>query len=492
MQNWHAQTDGHPVINRLAVQFTFAIYIPLLLLKLLQKRLAGKLSKEVKASITWKVIEILVNVSPFLAMVISARVAWQFKTGPHNSLYRVQHLRVVGDVQQGLEFISEPQLPHPFIEFFAACIPVTFVAFMEGYSVAYRIASQKGDLRSLNPNQEIWATGIANFVACISSGYPVAGSFSRSSLNAAAGANTQLSTLVTAAVVTVALGSLAQSFYYIPQASLASIIWVAIFNLVDLHDFWSAWKYSKSDFFLITLTFTLEFLFSTEVALTTGLIASLIVFALQAAFNSNTQPRVQLCAQSNSGIEVIKLESTEFGFLNHPAVQALLSTLYRAESKSSVLSDCSDRAFHSVSSALDQALRPTHASTSNVRAVVLDMSPVRVLDWTALMALHEATQETKSRGISVVFINIHDSECVLGMFQKFGIRNYVIQSDTNEIDKELQRYLSMTAIETRIVSDLEAYTDSVDDKGRGEHDSSGTSVRIEEFDVAADYMEKHS
>jgi hypothetical protein len=125
------------------------------------------------------------------------------------------------------------------------------------------------------------------------------------------------------------------------------------------------------------------------------------------------------------------------------------------------------------------------------------MTPVRVLDWTALAALHEAVLETKTRGVSVVFINIHDSTGVLGLFKKFGIRNYIIQNKGNddgddEAEKELQRYLNMSALDTiRLVCDLEEppHNASVEEKGKqggGGYDIVGISGK-EEFGTTEKY-----
>ena len=80
--------------------------------------------------------------------------------------------------------------------------------------------------------------GVANFMASVSSGYPVAGSFSRSSLNAASGSRTAMSKAFTVCILVITLAFFSQYLYYIPNAALTAIIWASIYNLIHISDFW--------------------------------------------------------------------------------------------------------------------------------------------------------------------------------------------------------------------------------------------------------------
>eukprot|EP00595_Chromulina_sp_UTEXLB2642_P001009 CAMPEP_0196765062 /NCGR_PEP_ID=MMETSP1095-20130614/7486_1 /TAXON_ID=96789 ORGANISM="Chromulina nebulosa, Strain UTEXLB2642" /NCGR_SAMPLE_ID=MMETSP1095 /ASSEMBLY_ACC=CAM_ASM_000446 /LENGTH=120 /DNA_ID=CAMNT_0042122331 /DNA_START=1214 /DNA_END=1573 /DNA_ORIENTATION=- len=116
----------------------------------------------------------------------------------------------------------------PFGKILADSIAVALIAYMESYSVSRRIAAKRGELHLLNASQELWANGVANLLASVSSAYPVCGSFSRSSLNDACGAKTPLSKITTMVVVVISLKSLTGTFQYIPQAVLAAIIFAAV------------------------------------------------------------------------------------------------------------------------------------------------------------------------------------------------------------------------------------------------------------------------
>ena len=146
-----------------------------------------------------------------------------------------------------------------------------------------------------------------NVLNVVSSGYPVSGSFSRSALYASAGCVTLLGKAVTLFIVLLALGTLTDSFYYIPSAALAAVVMVAMLNLLDPEEFWHAWKLSKKDFFVMLITFVLTLTFDTEIGLACGLGLSLIVLLRDLAFSLEAKPI--RCAVNYEGVEVIRLNS---------------------------------------------------------------------------------------------------------------------------------------------------------------------------------------
>ena len=78
-------------------------------------------------------------------------------------------------------------------------IIIALVGFAEPASIARTFANETGE--RWDANQEMIASGAANFVAAFSGGYPVGGSFSRSSINRLAGAKTRWSGGVTGLIV---------------------------------------------------------------------------------------------------------------------------------------------------------------------------------------------------------------------------------------------------------------------------------------------------
>jgi len=78
----------------------------------------------------------------------------------------------------------------------------------------------------VDASQEFIALGASNSVGSLFGAFPVAGGFARTAVNVEAGAKSQISSLVSAALITTAVNCLTSFFYYIPMSSLAAIVQV--------------------------------------------------------------------------------------------------------------------------------------------------------------------------------------------------------------------------------------------------------------------------
>ena len=123
-----------------------------------------------------------------IAIIIGARVAYKIKENDHfvsqnyTHSYYAKGLKVVGVVPGGINIGRIPRFRWPMTQFFSDILPLTLISFMESWSIARGIASQKNQLHLLSASQEMWAVGVANLCGCVSSAYPATASFSRSAL----------------------------------------------------------------------------------------------------------------------------------------------------------------------------------------------------------------------------------------------------------------------------------------------------------------------
>jgi sulfate permease, SulP family len=122
---------------------------------------------------------------------------------------------------------------------------ITLIAYIESVAIAKVTANLRNE--KITPNQELIALGAANIAAALSGGMPVAGGFSRTMVNFAAGARTQMAMLIAAALLAIAVIFCSPWFANIPKAALAVIILVAITPLVKLKTIWHTWQYDKGD-----------------------------------------------------------------------------------------------------------------------------------------------------------------------------------------------------------------------------------------------------
>ena len=77
------------------------------------------------------------------------------------------------------------------------------------------------------------ALGASNLSAAFTGGFPVTGGFARSVVNFDAGAQTPAAGIFTAIGITQASLLLTPALYFLPQATLAASIIVAVLSLVD-------------------------------------------------------------------------------------------------------------------------------------------------------------------------------------------------------------------------------------------------------------------
>ncbi len=158
----------------------------------------------------------------------------------------------------------------------------------------------------IRANRELIALGLANFVGSFFSAYPVTGSFSRTAVNANAGAKTplsgtsnwfQLEAVVTIssvgvfAAILVALSALflTKIIYYIPTCILAAVIVVAVSNLFDYEIAIELWRVNKKDLFVLIVAFVATLALGVEIGIVLAVVTSLGIIVQRIAF-----PRVTL------------------------------------------------------------------------------------------------------------------------------------------------------------------------------------------------------
>jgi sulfate permease, SulP family len=133
-------------------------------------------------------------------------------------------VRVVGDVPAGLPPLTVPTFDLDLWQLLLpSALAISLVGYTESISVAKSLASKRR--QKVSPNRELAALGLANLGASFTGGYPVTGGISRSVVNFAAGANTGLSSIITAVLVALTLIFLMPLFTFCPRRSWRPLSW---------------------------------------------------------------------------------------------------------------------------------------------------------------------------------------------------------------------------------------------------------------------------
>ena len=145
-----------------------------------------------------------------------------------------QHgVAIIGQIQSGLPSFGLPNVAaHSYLDLAPAAIGVMLVGFAEALGAGKTYAEKEH--YEIDPNRELIGLGAANIGAGLSSGMVVNGSLSKTAVNASAGARSQLSGLVVAALTVVTLLFLTGLFENLPEATLAAVVIAALIDLVDI------------------------------------------------------------------------------------------------------------------------------------------------------------------------------------------------------------------------------------------------------------------
>ena len=141
-----------------------------------------------------------------------------------------------------LSFLASPlTFPSPYAtllpSYLFSAVAIACIGILEGIAVAKSFARQNHYSHTLDPSQELIATGTIQTVGAFLGCYSVGGSFSRTAVNSQAGIRTPMGGVFAGVVLLLALLFATPAFHYIPQSALAAVIIMAVFSIIDFDIF---------------------------------------------------------------------------------------------------------------------------------------------------------------------------------------------------------------------------------------------------------------
>ncbi|MFY0679077.1 MAG: sulfate permease [Thalassovita sp.] len=217
-----------------------------------------------------RLADLLAKAGPVGAVAATTLLSWGFDLPSMG-------VKVVGDVPMGLPPLSLPSLDADiWSSLFLSAVLISVIGFVESVSVAQTLAAKRR--QRITPDQELVGLGASNVAAALSGGYPVTGGFARSVVNFDAGAETPAAGAFTAIGILLAALLLTPLLYFLPQATLAATIIVAVLGLVDFSILRHSWAYSRMDFAAVAATIVLTLGFGVEIGVSSGVALSIMLF----------------------------------------------------------------------------------------------------------------------------------------------------------------------------------------------------------------------
>lgn len=184
-------------------------------------------------------------------------------------------VKIVGEVPQGLPGFSPPPLSWDRMgQLLPIAITVALFGFMESVSIA-KALEEKNMEDFLDPDQELRALGLSNLLGSLFLSFSVSGSFSRTAVNASAGARTGMSLVFSALLIGAVLLFFTPLFHNLPTLVLGAIILLAVSGLVDFGYPKKLWAFGKGEFALWAATFLLTLFIGLIEGILLGVLLSL-------------------------------------------------------------------------------------------------------------------------------------------------------------------------------------------------------------------------
>ena len=211
--------------------------------------------------------DVIAKAGPVLAVVITTLVTWGLGLVDLG-------VGVVGVIPSGLPALVLPSFDLDlWVHLAGSALLISVIGFVESVSVAQTLAAKKR--QRIEPDQELIGLGSSNIASAVSGGFPVTGGFSRSVVNFDSGAETPAAGAFTAVGIALAALVLTPLLHFLPKATLAATIIVAVLSLVDLKIFKRTWTYSRADFTAVAATILLTLGFGVEVGVSVGVLVSI-------------------------------------------------------------------------------------------------------------------------------------------------------------------------------------------------------------------------
>jgi len=283
----------------------------------------------------------------------------------------------VGAIPQSLPHLVPPQLDL-VMQLWPAAAGIALMSFTESIAAA-RAFAQPGEPRP-TPNRELLALGVANAAGGLLGAMPAGGGTTQTAVNRKAGARTQLAELVTAAVAVATLLLLAPVIALMPSAVLAAVVIAYSVDLIQPAEFVEIKRVRGVEFVWALIACAGVVFLGTLQGILVAVLASLVALAHQ-AYN----PPVYVVGRK-PGTDVFRARTPD-----HPEDEKWPGLLVvRTEGRMFFANAAG------VGEKMWALLEAEHPSV-----VLIDLSAVFDLEYTALKMLTEAEERLARDGIAL-------------------------------------------------------------------------------------------
>jgi len=303
-----------------------------------------------------------------------------------------------GGIPQGLPSFALPDFSWELVkQLIAPTITIALLGAIESLLCA-RVADNLIDDRH-DPNQELMAQGLANFVVPFFGGIPATGTIARTVTNVKSGATSPIAGIVHAFTLLLVLLVAAPLAANIPLAALAAILLFVAWNMGEWREFARLRQFALTYRTILLATFFLTVVFDLTIAVEVGMVLASLFFIYR--ISQLTRVEAVPLAAAPAGVEAYRLTGSLF---------------FGAVSKLETLTD--------------------PARFTGLRApavVILDFTSLLSLDTTGLETLESLRKQLAKRQGALIVVGARDQPLSLlnrsGFAGHIGAENLVADLD---------------------------------------------------------------
>jgi SulP family sulfate permease len=291
---------------------------------------------------------------------------------------------VVGSLPRGFPAFHVPQITLSDARgLFAGALALAILGLLESVAIGKSIAAHIGE--RIDPNQEFFAQGLKNALTSFFQCIPGSGSFTRSALDYAAGAETRFAAVFNALFVAAIFFCFADYARFIPLSSLAGVLLVIAWRLIDWRFIARIARTSRPDAIVCFATILATIVAPLEFAIFIGIFLNIAMYL-------RTASRLHLA-------EMVQAPGSSGTFLERP-----LPDRFDGQRKVVFLQLEGDL-FFAVADELQDRLT-TFALTRSILVVILRLKRTHSIDATVLHVLERFVRDMRNQGRHVVLCGV--------------------------------------------------------------------------------------
>jgi sulfate permease, SulP family len=317
-----------------------------------------------------RVSDVLVKVGPVVAIIATILIVWTLGLSDKG-------VKIVGTVPGGLPTLAMPPMDMAlWMKILVPALLISIIGYVESISVALTLAAKRR--QRVDPDQELIALGMSNVGAALSGGFPVTGGFARSVVNFEAGAETPAAGAFTAVGIALTTMFLTPLLFFLPNATLAATIIVAVLSLVNLSALKRTWHYSWADGAAMAATILLTLAEGVEAGLLAGVGLAIFLHLYQ-----TSKPHVAVVGQIPGTTHFRNV--ARHAVVTDPEIVSLRvdASLYFPNARF-----------------IEDLVNAAVAANPAVRHVILECPGVNTIDASALESLEAVNHRLKDGGIT--------------------------------------------------------------------------------------------